>query len=69
MRLARPHEDLEVEAAAPRRPPVAPMTYDHSKYENRLRASAVLKDLKGKLIDVGVPTIEARTMTAELSMA
>lgn len=45
------------------------MTYDHSKYENRLRASAVLKDLKGKLIDVGVPTIEARTMTAELSMA
>ena len=45
------------------------MTYDHSKYENRLRASAVLKDLKGKLIDVGAPTIEVRTMTAESSMA
>lgn len=45
------------------------MTYDHSKYENRLRASALLKDLKGKLIDVGVPTIDVRTMTAESSMA
>lgn len=45
------------------------MAYDHSKYENRLRASAVLKDLKGKLIDVGAPTIEVRTMTAESSMA
>jgi len=45
------------------------MTYDHSKYENRLRASAVLKGLKSKLIDVGVPAIEVRTMTAESSMA
>lgn len=45
------------------------MTYDHSKYENRLRASAVLKDLKSKLIDVGVPTIDVRTMSAESSMA
>lgn len=40
------------------------MTYDHSRPENRLSASALLQELKGKLTDIGTSTLDVKTMTA-----
>ncbi|WP_089175559.1 hypothetical protein [Bosea sp. AS-1] len=44
------------------------MSYDHSKHENRLRASALLQELKGKLTDIGTSTLDVKTMTAASSL-
>lgn len=44
------------------------MSYDHSKNENRFRASALLQELKGKLTDVGTSTLNVKTMTAASSL-
>lgn len=44
------------------------MSYDHSTHENRLRASTLLQELKGKLSNVGTSTIDAKTMTAASSL-
>lgn len=44
------------------------MSYNHSRHENHLRASALLQELKGKLRDVGTSTIDVKTMTAASSL-
>lgn len=44
------------------------MSYDHSRPENRLRASALFQELKGKLIDIGTSTLDVKTMTAASSL-
>ncbi|MGO4407724.1 hypothetical protein AB4Z10_26120 [Bosea sp. RAF48] len=44
------------------------MSYDHSRHENRLRASALLEELKGKLTDIGTSTLDVKTMTAASSL-
>lgn len=44
------------------------MSYDHSRPANRLRASALLLQLEGKLTDIGTSTLDVKTMTAASSL-
>lgn len=44
------------------------MSYDHSRHENRLRASALFHELKGQLPESAASTIDVKTMTAASSL-
>lgn len=45
------------------------MSYNHRNPQNQTKAAAMLRELKGRLVDVGGITVEAVTNTAATSEA